>query len=102
VREKRFTEEQGVRILQEAGMSARDVCRKHNVCEQSVYRWKAQDGGMGVRAVKRLRGRERAHAALKKSVAEQAFDMRMLKDVNAKKFCAFPSGDVLKGLLQDQ
>ncbi len=48
-----------MRILQEAGMSARDVCRKHNVCEQSVYRWKAQDGGLGVRAVKRLRARAR-------------------------------------------
>ena len=43
---KRFTEEQIVRILQEAqaGMSAQDVCRKHNITEQSFYRWPAKYG----------------------------------------------------------
>jgi putative transposase len=85
---KRFTEEHIVRILQEAqaGMSARDVCRKHNVSEQSFYRWKAMYGGMSVSEVKRLRALERENAQLKKIVAEQALDIRMLKDVNAKKF----------------
>ena len=70
---KRFTEEQIVRVLQEAeaGMSARDVCRKHNVAEQSFYRWKAKYGGMGVSEVKRLRELERENAELKKIVAEQ-------------------------------
>lgn len=85
---KRFTEEQIVRILQEAegGMSTRDVCRKHNVSEQSFYRWKTKYGGMGVSDVKRLRELERENAELKKVVAEQTLDIRMLKDVNAKKF----------------
>ena len=85
---KRFTEEQIVRILQEAeaGMSARDVCRKHNVSEQSLYRWKAKYGDMGVSEVKRLRELERENTELKQIVAEQALDMRMLKDVHAKKF----------------
>lgn len=85
---KRFTEEQIVRILQEAegGMSTRDVCRKHNVSEQSFYRWKTKYGGMGVSDVKRLRELERENTELKKVVAEQALDIRMLKDVNAKKF----------------
>ena len=47
---KRFTEEQIVRILQEAeaGMLAKDVCRKHNVSEQTFYRWKSKYGGMDV------------------------------------------------------
>jgi putative transposase len=54
---KRFTEEQIVRILQEAeaGMLARDVCRKHNVSEQTFYRWKSKYGGMDVSEVKRLK-----------------------------------------------
>jgi putative transposase len=41
---KRFSEEQIVRILQEAegGMSTKDVCRKHNVSEQSFYRLKGE------------------------------------------------------------
>ena len=40
---KRFTEEQIIRILQEAevGLSVADVCRKHNCSEQSFYRFDA-------------------------------------------------------------
>ena len=85
---KRFTEEQIVRILQEAeaGMATRDVCRKHNVSEQSFYRWKAKYGGMDVSEVKRLKELERENEEPKKIVAEQALDIRMLKDINAKKF----------------
>jgi len=36
--------------------------------------------------VKRLRELERENAELKKIVAEQALDIRMLKDVNSKKW----------------
>jgi putative transposase len=85
---KRFTEEQIVRILQEAeaGMLARDVCRKHNVSEQTFYRWKSKYGGMDVSEVKRLKDLEHENTELKKIVAEQALDIRMLRDVNSKKW----------------
>ena len=85
---KRFTEEQIVRILQEVegGMTAADVCRKHNVSEQSFYRWKAKYGGMDVSEVKRLKALERENEELKQIVAEQALDIRMLKDIHSKKF----------------
>jgi putative transposase len=85
---KRFTEEQIVRVLQESegGMTVADVCRKHNVSEQSFYRWKAKYGGMEVSEVKRLKVLERENEELKKIVAEQTLDIRMLKDVNSKKF----------------
>ncbi len=85
---KRFTEEQIVRILAEAeaGMGARDVCRKHNVSEQSFYRWKAKYGGMDVSEVKRLKELARENTELKQIVAEQALDIRMLKDINSKKW----------------
>jgi putative transposase len=85
---KRFTEEQIIRILQEAdsGLTVADVCRKHNCSEQSFYRWKAKFGGMTVSEAKRLRELERENSELKKMVAEQSLDIRMLKDVNSRKW----------------
>ena len=88
MKSKRFTDEQIIRILQESeqGLSVADVCRKHNCSEQSFYRWKAKFGGLEVCEAKRLRELERENTQLKKIVADQALDIRMLKDVNAKKW----------------
>jgi putative transposase len=85
---KRFSEEQIIRILREAdsGLTVADVCRKHNCSEQSFYRWKSKFGGMEVSEVKRLRELERENAELKKIVADQTLDIRMLKDVNSRKW----------------
>lgn len=84
----RFSEEQIIRILQEAeaGLSVAEVSRKHNCSEQSFYRWKAKFGGMQVSEAKRLRALERENTQLKKIVAEQTLDIRMLKDVNSRKW----------------
>ncbi len=77
-----------VRVLAEAeaGMMVRDVCRKHNVSEQSFYRWKAKYGGMDVSEVKRLKELERENSELKHIVAELTLYNRMLKDINQKKW----------------
>ena len=85
---KRFTEEQIIGILREAetGMSVVDVCRKHNCSEQSFFRWKSKYGGMEVDQLKKLRELERENSELKKMVAEQALDIRMLRDVNSRKW----------------
>ena len=85
---KRFTEEQIVRILQEAeaGMSTRDVCRKHGIVEQTFYRWKTKYGGMDVSDAKRLKALEHENSELKKIVADLTLDNRMLRDVNSKKW----------------
>ena len=85
---KRFTEEQIIRLLQEAesGLSVADVCRKHNCSEQSFYRWKSKFGGLEVSEAKRLKELERENGELKKIVAEQTLDIRMLKDVNSRKW----------------
>ena len=85
---KRFTEAQIVRILQEADgeLTARDVIRKHNISEQTFYRWKSKYGGMSVSEVKRLKELELENTELKKIVAELTLDNRMLRDVNEKKW----------------
>ena len=85
---KRFTEEQIVRILREADgeLTARDVIRKHNISEQTFYRWKSKFGGMCVSEVRRLKELEQENMELKKIVAELTLDNRMLRDVNEKKW----------------
>ena len=85
---KRFKEEQIIRILQEAerGMTVAEVCRQHSCSEQSFYRWKAKYGGLSISEAKRLRALERENTQLKKIVADQALDIRMLKDVNSRKW----------------
>jgi len=88
MKRKRFKEEQIIRLLQEAesGLPVVDVCRKHNCSEQSFYRWKAKFGGMTVSEAKRLKELERENTELKTIVADQALDIRMLKDVNSRKW----------------
>jgi putative transposase len=85
---KRFKEEEIVKILKEAEQlgSVRDVIRRYNVSEQSFYRWRQKYGGMETSEVRRLKDLERENAELKKMVAEQALDIRMLKDINSKKW----------------
>jgi putative transposase len=85
---KRFKEEEIVKILKEAEQvgNVREVIRKYNVSEQSFYRWRQKYGGMETSEVRRLKDLERENAELKKMVAEQALDIRMLKDVNSKKW----------------
>ena len=82
MKRKRFSEEQIVRILHEAETldNVREVCRQHNIAEQTLYRWRRQFGGMEVSEAKRLRTLERENAALKRLVGELTLDNRMLKD----------------------
>jgi putative transposase len=79
---QQFTEEQIIRILPEAETlgNVRDVCRQHNIAEQTLYRWRRQLGGMDVADAKRLRALERENAALKRLVGDLTLDNRMLKD----------------------
>ena len=85
---KRFSEEQIVRILQEAEVANthREVIRKHGISEQTFYRWKKKYGGMNVAEVKRLRSLEVENAKLKKLLAEQMLVNEALKEVVEKKW----------------
>ena len=83
----RFSEEQIIGILKaaEAAGNIREVCRENNLTEQTFYRWRRKYGGMDVSEAKKLRELERENTELKKMVAEQALDIRMLKELNSKK-----------------
>ena len=85
---KRFTEEQIIGVLNEAEQTGniREVCRQHNISEQTFYRWRTKYGGMDVSDVQRLKQLEDENSRLKKLVADQALDIQLLKEINAKKW----------------
>ena len=85
---KRFTEEQIIRILQEAeaGIKILDLCRKHGISDATYYNWKAKYGGMTVSDAKKLKAYEDENRRLKGIVADQALDIQALKAVVEKKF----------------
>ena len=88
MKRKRFTEEQIIAVLRDAEQTgnARATCQKHNVTEQTFYRWRQKYADMDVSEAKRLRTLERENAELKKLVADLSLDNRMLRDVNSRKW----------------
>jgi len=88
MKQSRFTEEQIIGVLKEgeAGMAVKEISRKHGICDQTYYRWKAKYGGLEVSETRRLRSLEEENRRLKQMVAEQALDIQALKAVLGKKF----------------
>lgn len=83
---KRHTEEEILRVLREAetGKPLADLLREHGISAGTFYRWKSKYSGLEPSQLHRLRELERENSELKKMVAEQALDIRVLKDVNSK------------------
>lgn len=83
---KRHTEEQIIGVLKEseAGMKTSELCRKHGISEGTFYNWKDKFGGMTVSEMRRLRALEDENRRLKQIVADQALDIRALKEINSK------------------
>lgn len=85
---KRFTDEQIIRILREAEsreMAIKDLCKRHNITEQTFYRWRNKFGGMDVAESRRLKDLESENARLKRLVAEQLLVIDGLKEFSRKK-----------------
>jgi len=85
---KRFGVEQKIRILREAegGVSGSEIARKHNISEQTFYRWKKKYGAMNISEARRLKALEDENARLKRKLAETILENDLLKEVNSKKW----------------
>jgi putative transposase len=87
MRSSRFTESQIVSILKEAdaGMPAKEICRKHGISSPTFYKWKARYGGLGASELKRIKELEAENAKLKRMYADKAMEADALKDLIEKK-----------------
>jgi len=85
---KRYTEEQIVKILEEAktGFKVEEICRKHGISPATFYSWRSKYGGMVISDVKRLKALESENGRLKKLVADLSLDCAALKDIVAGKW----------------
>jgi putative transposase len=82
----RFSEEQIIGILKEAesGTKVAELCRRHGISDATFYTWRSKYGGLEISEMRRLRQLEEENRRLKSIVADQALDIRALKDVLAK------------------
>ncbi|MBV9392073.1 MAG: transposase [Verrucomicrobia bacterium] len=87
MKRSRFSEEQVIAILKEAEAEPiKTVCARHNISQPTYYHWKSKFGGMEVEEARRLRALEDENSRLKRVVADQAVQIQILKEVNAKKW----------------
>jgi len=78
---KRFSDEQSISILREAeaGVSARELCRKHTISDATFYTWRKKYGSMEAPGVKCLKSSEEENARLRKLPAEAMLDKEALQ-----------------------
>lgn len=88
MKKSKFSEEQIIGILREAGgdTPVKAVCARANISEATFYKWRSKYGGMDVNEARRLRSLEEESNRLKRVVADQAVTIQILKEVNSKKW----------------
>jgi putative transposase len=88
MKRRRHTPEQIIRKLREAermlgeGKTIPEVAKELQVSEQTYHRWRNQYGGMKAQDAKRLKELERENVSLKAIVADQALEVRALKEIS--------------------
>ena len=85
---KRHTTEQKIRILREAeqvGKTALDVCRAHQISEQTFHRWKREFGMLEVDQAKQLKELKKENERLKRMLADEMLGKELLKEALEKK-----------------
>ena len=66
------------------GAKVSELCWRHGIWDATFYSWRNKYGGLEVSEMRRLRQLEEENRRLKSIVADQALDLRALKEVLAK------------------
>lgn len=84
---QRYTEEQIIRILQEAEATTdrASLLRKYAISEWTFYRWRKRFGGLQLPQAKRLKQLEDENSRLKRVVADQLLANQALREVLEKR-----------------
>jgi len=88
MKRRRHTPEQIIRKLREAermlgeGKTIPEAAKALEISEQTYHRWRNQYGGMKAQDAKRLKELARENSSLKAIVADQALEVRALKEIS--------------------
>jgi putative transposase len=87
MKSKRFTTEEKIRILRDAGQrgSITEACKGFNISDVTFHRWKRQFGQMDLSEAKRLKELAKENTELKKMLADALLAKRVLEHVGGKK-----------------
>jgi putative transposase len=94
MKKSKFSEEQIVRILQEAASGQKtqaQICRDHGVNVNTFYIWKRKYAGLQIDDLKQLRELERENAQLKRLLAERDLEIDAVKALFRKNGIALPN-----------
>lgn len=88
MRKGRYSEEQIIRVLQEAesGRTVKEVCREYGIASGTYYNWKAKYGGMDVNEARRLKELEQENRRLKIALADVTLREQALKEALQRKW----------------
>lgn len=70
----------------EAGTPVAEICRKLEVTETTVYRWRRKYGGLGVSELRELRQLKEENRKLKQLVADLSLDKSLLQEALRKRW----------------
>ncbi len=94
MKKSKFSEEQIVRILQEAASgkkSQAELCREHGVSPNTFYVWKRKYSGLQTEDLRRLRELERENAQLKRLLAERDLEIDAVRALFRKNGLPLPN-----------
>lgn len=94
MKKSKFTEEQIVRILEEAASGQHthaQLCKQHGVSINTFYIWKRKYSGLQTEDLRHLRELERENAQLKRLLAERDLEIDAVRALFRKNGWALPN-----------